>query len=106
MIKYNTWNLCGTGESVAYVDLFGEGKALSAVHRVTSAYNHYDGKPVWCRRRRKTVTKRIKIISNASLSVPYESSVSLEQVVRDAERKSDYDDEHDTLTICWSAHFG
>jgi len=97
--KYNMWNLCGTGELVAYVGLFRKGKTLSVVHRVTSAYNHYNGKPVWCLRRRKMVTQRIKIISNVSLSVPYENFVSLEQIVRDAERKNDYDDVHDTLTI-------
>lgn len=97
--RYNMRNLCPTGELVAYVGLFGKGKTLSAVHRVVSAYNHYDGLPVWCRRRRKMVKQRIKVISNVSLSIPYENFVSLEQVVKDAENKSDYDDAHDTLTI-------
>jgi hypothetical protein len=41
----------------------------------------------------------IKIISNVSLSVPYEDFISLEQIVLDAERKSAYDDAADTLTI-------
>lgn len=97
--RRNMWNLYGTGELVAYVGLFGKGKTLSAVHRVVSAYQHYDGKTVWCRRRRKLVTQRIKIISNVSLSVPYENFVSLEQIVADAERKDTYDDLADTLTI-------
>ena len=97
--KYNMKNLYPTGELVAYVGLFGKGKTLSAVHKVVRAYNKYDGKPVWCRRRHKMVTQRIKIISNVSLSVPYEDFVSLEQIVVDAERKAAYDDANDTLTI-------
>lgn len=97
--KHNMRNLYHTGELVAYVGLFGKGKTLSAVHRVVSAYCQYDGLPVWCPRRRKMVTQRIKIISNVSLSVPYENFVSLEQIVLDAERKEDYDDANDTLTI-------
>ena len=98
-IKHKQGNLYGTGELVAYVGLFGKGKTLSAVHRVVSAYHHYDGLPVWCPRRKKMVTQRIKIISNVSLSVPYEDFVSLEQIVVDAERKNAYDDANDTLTI-------
>lgn len=97
--KLNMKNLCPTGSLVAYIGLFGKGKTLSAVHRVVTAYNHYDGLPVWCYRRHKMVTQRIKIISNVSLSVPYEDFVSLEQIVLDAERKAEYDDAHDVLTI-------
>lgn len=97
--KLNMRNLCPTGSLVAYVGLFGRGKTLSAVHRVVSAYRRYDGLPVWCRRRQKMVKQRVKIISNVSLSVPYEQFVSLEQIVADAERKSVYDDAADTLTI-------
>lgn len=93
------YNFCGTGELVAYTGLFGKGKTLSAVHRVMTAYRHYDGKKVWCPRRKKIVTQRVKVISNVSLSIPYENFVSLEQIVLDAERKQAYDDEHDTLTI-------
>lgn len=97
--KLNMRNLCPTGALVAYVGLFGKGKTLSVVHRVVSAYKRYDGLPVWCRRRHKMVTQRIKIISNVSLSVPYERFVSLDQIVADAERKAAYDDAADTLTI-------
>lgn len=96
---YNMKNLYGTGELVAYVGLFGKGKTLSAVHKVVSAYRQYDGLPVWCRRRHKMVTQRIKIISNVTLCVPYENFVSLEQIVLDAERKNEYDDRENTLTI-------
>lgn len=98
-IRQKKYNLCGTGELVAYTGLFGKGKTLSAVHRVVSAYEHYDGKPVWCPRRKKIVTQRVKVISNVALSIPYEDFISLEQIVLDAERKQAYDDDHDTLTV-------
>ena len=94
-----TYNFCGTGELVAYTGLFGKGKTLSAVHRVVSAYQQYNGKKVWCPRRKKIVTQRVKIISNVSLQIPYEDFVSLEQIVSDAHSKQAYDDEHDTLTV-------
>lgn len=93
------YNLYGTGELVAYTGLFGKGKTLSVVHRVVSAYKAYNGKKVWCRRRKKMVTQRVKVISNVSLSIPYEDFVSLEQVVLAAEHNKEYDDEHDALTI-------
>ena len=93
------YNLCGTGELVAYTGLFGKGKTLSAVHRVVSAYHQYDGKKVWCPRRRKIVTQRVKVISNVALSIPYEDFISLEQIVLAAERNREYDDEHGTLTV-------
>ncbi len=102
LIRYyahKEYNLCATGELVAYTGLFGKGKTLSAVHRVVTAYHRYNGKKVWCRRRKKFVTQRVQVISNVSLSIPYENFISLEQVVLAAERKRAYDDEHDTLTV-------
>lgn len=98
-IRHRERNFCGTGELVAYTGLFGKGKTLSAVHRVVSAYHHYDGKPVWCPRRKKIVTQRVHVISNVNMDIPYEEFVSLEQIVVAAERKQEYDDEHDTLTV-------
>lgn len=98
-VQHKEYNLCHTGELVAYTGLFGKGKTLSAVHRVVTAYKQFDGKPVWCPRRKKIVTQRIKVISNVSLSIPYEEFISLEQIVLAAERNQAYDDEHDTLTI-------
>jgi len=98
-VKHKKSNLCGSGELVAYTGLFGKGKTLSAVHKVVSSYRHYDGKKVWCPRRKKLVTQRIKVISNVSLSIPYEDFISLEQIVLVAERNRAYDDEHDTLTV-------
>ena len=93
------YNLCGTGELVAYTGLFGKGKTLSAVHKVVSAYRQYDGKKVWCPRRRQLVTQRVKVISNVALSIPYEEFVSLEQIVLAAERNQAYDNENGTLTV-------
>lgn len=98
-ILHKEYNNYGTGELVAYTGLFGKGKTLSVVHRVVSAYNGYNGKPVWCPRRKKMVTQRVKVISNVSLSIPYEDFVSLAQIVRAAEKNREYDDEHDTLTV-------
>ena len=98
-IVHKGYNRCGAGELVAYVGLFGKGKTLSAVHRVTSDFHRYDGRPVWCMRRKKFVTQRVKVLSNVALSIPYEDFVSLEQIVLCAERNEAYDDEHDTLTV-------
>ena len=96
---HKNYNFCYTGELVAYIGLFGRGKTLSVVHRVVSAYKRYNGKKVWCPRRKKIVTQRVKVISNVSLKVPYEKFTSLEQIVLDAEQKQKYDDENDTLTV-------
>ena len=98
-ILHKDYNFCGTGELVGYTGLFGRGKTLSAVHRVVSAYKAYDGKSVWCPRRRKVVTQKVQVISNVTLKIPYEEFVSLEQIVLAAERKQAYDDENDTLTV-------
>lgn len=98
-IRHKEYNEYGTGELVAYTGLFGKGKTLSVVHRVVSAYCRYDGKPVWCPRREKIVTQRVKVISNVSLSIPYEDFVSLEQIIYAAEHNRDYDDANDTLTV-------
>lgn len=98
-IKHREYNLCGTGELVAYTGLFGKGKTLSAVHQVVSSYYQYNGKKVWCPRRKKIVTQRVKVISNVSLSIPYEDFISLEQIVLAAERNQGHDDDDDTLTV-------
>jgi len=93
------YNLCPTGELIAYTGLFGRGKTLSAVHKVVTAYNHYNGKAVWCPRRKRLVTQRVKVISNVSLNVPYEEFQGLIQLVEVPRLSRDYDDEHDTLTV-------
>lgn len=98
-IRYEKWSECQTGELVAYVGLFGKGKTLSAVHKVVGLYYQYDGKRVWDRDRKKFVTQRVKVLSNVALQIPYEDFVSLQQVVRCAEKNGEYDLQHDTLTI-------
>lgn len=100
-------NICPTGKLVAYTGLFGKGKTLTAVHDVVGLYEQYNGKKVWCSRRKKFVTQRIKVISNVSLAIPYEDFISLEQIVLAAERNKGYDDEHDTLTatLCLGDEF-
>lgn len=97
--RHKEYNLCHTGELLAYVGLFGRGKTLSAVHRVCSDYRRYNGKQVWCPRRKKFVTQVVKVLSNVSLNIPYENLVSLEQIILCAKRNHAYDDEHDTYTV-------
>ena len=98
-LRRRGFNLCRTGELVAYTGLFGKGKTLSAVHKVTTAYRKYNGKKVWCPRRRQFVAQRVKVISNVALNIPYEDFISLEQIVLAAERNQEYDNEHGTLTV-------
>ena len=97
--KHREKDVCKTGELIAYTGLFGKGKTLSAVHRVIAAYHRYNGKKVWCSRRKRLVTQRVHVISNVALSIPYEDFTSLEQIVLAAERRQAYDDENDTLTV-------
>ena len=98
-IRRKQYNLCHTGDLDIYCGYFGSGKTLSLVHKVTGLYEHYDGKTVWCPRRKKFVTQRVLILSNVALTVPYEPLRSLAQVVAASKVNQDYDDEHDTLTI-------
>ncbi len=97
--RHREYNLYRTGELVAYTGLFGKGKTLSAVHRVVTAYKRYNGKKVWCPRRKKLVTQRVNVISNVHLNIPYEDFKTLQQVVYAARNSREYDDEHDTLTV-------
>lgn len=97
--KYKKANLCRTGDIVAYTGLFGRGKTLSAVHKVVGLYNSYNGKKVWCPRRGRFVTQRVKVLSNVNLKIPYEQFVSLEQIYLCAEKNRAFDDENNTLTI-------
>ena len=97
-IKKKKYNECRTGELVAYVGLFGKGKTLSAVHKVVSLYERYNDVPVWCPRRKKFVTQKIKVISNVTLNIPYEELASLKQIVYSAQNNSIFDDVNDTLT--------
>lgn len=98
-IKYHKWNNCNTGYIKAYCGLFGKGKTLSCVHKVVSIYQRCNGKRVWCQERKKFVRQVIKVISNVSLSIPYEHLDSLQQLVRVANLQKDIDMQNDTFTV-------
>lgn len=98
-IRHKKYNLCHTGDLDIYCGYFGSGKTLSLVHKVTGLYEKYDGKTVWCPRRRQFVTQRVLILSNVALSVPYQPLRSLAQIVAASKVNQAYDDEHGTLTV-------
>ena len=98
-IIHHTGRNCPTGQIIAYTALFGGGKTLSVVHYVTSLFYRYDGLKVWDRDRKKFVTQKIHVISNVDLVIPYEKFVSLEQIVRVADKFHEMDLENDTLTV-------
>lgn len=98
-IRFQRWNECQTGELVAYVGLFGKGKTLSAVHKVVSMYERYNGMMVYDRERQMWVEQRVKVLSNVALDIPYDDFVSLQQVVHCAEKNGEYDRAHETLTV-------
>ena len=98
-ITHHTGRNCPTGQIIAYTALFGGGKTLSVVHYVTSLFYRYDGLKVWDRDRKKFVTQKIHVISNVDLVIPYEKFVSLEQIVRVADKFHEMDLENDTLTV-------
>lgn len=98
-VVHHKYRECPTGKIIAYTALFGGGKTLSVVHYVASLFYRYDGLKVWDRERKKFVTQRIHVISNVKLKIPYEDFVSLEQIVRVAEKFHEIDLENDTLTV-------
>lgn len=98
-VYHKEGNRVKTGELVAYVGLFGKGKTLSAVHQVCQMYKKGNDKTVWCPRRKKFVTQKINILSNVSLSVPYQEFKSLDQIIWVANNINDIDDQNDTLTV-------
>lgn len=93
------FDLLPTGDFDIYCGYFGRGKTLSVVHHVVQLYHRFNGKVVWDARQRKMVTQRVLILSNVSLSVPYEPLTSLAQVVAASKVNQQYDDAHETLTI-------
>lgn len=98
-IIHKKWRNLKTGKLICYVALFGKGKTLSAVHKVTRLYKKYNNKVVYDDLRGKWVTQRVNIISNVDLiGTPYTPFVSLRQIVDVAETVRAYDEQHDTLT--------
>ena len=59
-IRHKGWNTCPVGALDIYCGYFGSGKTLSLVHKVVGLYNRYNDKPVWCSRRKKFVTQKIR----------------------------------------------
>lgn len=96
--RYRCWNICATGTISCYVGLFGKGKTLSAVHKVVSLYKRYNDKKIFDFNRKRWVTQKIHIISNVSLTIPYEDFVSLSQIVAVADRMRALDEQNDTRT--------
>lgn len=96
--RYRCWNNCATGTISCYVGLFGKGKTLSAVHKVVSLYKRYNDKKIFDFYRNKWVTQKIHIISNVSLTIPYEDFVSLSQIVAVADCMRSLDEQNDTRT--------
>lgn len=81
---------------------FGCGKTLSATDYIVSLFKRYDGKKVWCRRRKRFVTQRIKVISNVDfLTIPYERLTSLSQFVQWTDQVSEIDEVNSTLTVTY-----
>lgn len=96
---YKKWNICKTGQLIAFCGLFGKGKTLSAVHWVIGKYKRYNNRFVFDFSRKKWVTQKVHIISNVELKgVPYEKFVSLAQIVQVAERYKKLDEKNNTLT--------
>ncbi len=98
-IRRKQYNLCHTATWTSTAGISAAVKRCRWCTRSRGYMQHYDGKTVWCPRRKKFVTQRVLILSNVALSVPYEPLRSLAQVVAASKVNQDYDDEHDTLTI-------
>ena len=81
---------------------FGTGKTLSATRELVNCYRKYNGKLVYCPRRKKLVTQRVHILSNVDLlSVPFERLVSLSQFVAETDTMQELDDDNGTLTVTY-----
>lgn len=105
-IRRRRWNEASYGQICCYIaesaTSFGCGKTLSATDFIVELYRQYDGKKVWCPRRKKFVTQRVNILSNVDfLTIPFERLVSLSQLVQWTSVALDYDTEHDTRTVTY-----
>lgn len=98
-VRSHNWNNCPYGELVCFSGLFGKGKTLSAVREIVSLYSRYDGKMVWCPRRKMLVKQKIEIISNVKLGVPYIEFENLYQLVEAADTKIKREDEAGCLIV-------
>lgn len=98
--KYKTYNRYDGGLLNCYFAHFGGGKTLSVVQYVCYLFQRYNNKKVWDKGQKKYVTQKIHIISNVHLNgVPYESLVSLSQIVCCAWRNKELDKQERTRTV-------
>ena len=77
-------------------------KPQSLTREIVRAYHRYNGKPVYCPRRKRIVTQRIHVLSNVDFqTIPFERLQSLSQFVGETDFVQDYDDLHDCLTVTY-----
>lgn len=99
-IRYKAWNNCPTGQLICFFAHFGGGKTLSATNRINGLYRRYNNKPVYCRERKKMVTQKVEILSNAEfVGIPYSPLNSLKDITARATHNKEIDLENDTLTV-------
>lgn len=103
-VQHKLHNECPYGKIKTYIahsgTSFGTGKTLSATREIVRAYNQYNGKPVWCPRRRRIVTQRIHVLSNVDFqTIPFERLETLAQFVQETDQVTQFDDEHESLTV-------
>lgn len=78
--KHKIYNNCESGFIDCYCGLFGQGKTVSAVNRITSDYLRYNNKLVWTGN--KFERCQIRILSNVELNgIPYTKLESMQQIV-------------------------
>lgn len=97
--KHKRWNECPYGQIISLCGLFGRGKTLSLVKYATRIYLRYNGKQVYCTRRKKWVTQVIKIYSNVDIAIPHETFSEMKQIVNVSKMQTKIDDEDDILTV-------
>lgn len=106
-IRYKMWNNIPEGSVLGkirvYCGLFGKGKTLSCVLKVTNLYDKYNGLPVWDNNRKMFVEQRVVILSNVQLNgYPFINLKSLSQITQLCHYFYEYDKKHETYTalIC------
>lgn len=97
-ICHKEFNTLHCGQLVAYTGLFGKGKTLSAVHRIITEFNKFNGKMVWCPRRKALFPQRVLVFSNVNLNIPYVPLVGLGQIVEATKQVQEYDDTFNVVT--------
>lgn len=98
--KHKAYNNCPTGRLICYFAHFGGGKTLSATEYITRLYWRYNNKPVYCRERKKMVTQKVEVLSNAEfVGISYVPLNALSDITARATHNKKIDEENDTLTV-------